>query len=126
MIVIGCFWNAHNEENIFYAESFFFELKCHFCLCFSWKAFGFSRKALNFFRYATSSLKSSLSRSNSSSRVNFFSSFFFCLFGRSEEHTSELQSRFDLVCRLLLDRSHVPPVLHSFPTRRSSDLILLL
>src|SRR5207249_3905562 len=24
--------------------------------------------------------------------------------GRSEEHTSELQSRFDLVCRLLLDR----------------------
>src|SRR5699024_7058629 len=31
---------------------------------------------------------------------------------RSEEHTSELQSRFDLVCRYL----------HSFPTRRSSDL----
>src|SRR5699024_12215994 len=25
------------------------------------------------------------------------------LFSRSEEHTSELQSRFDLVCRLLLD-----------------------
>src|SRR5699024_11758786 len=25
-----------------------------------------------------------------------------CLFLRSEEHTSELQSRFDLVCRLLL------------------------
>src|SRR5699024_12808683 len=24
--------------------------------------------------------------------------------GRSEEHTSELQSRFDLVCRLLLDK----------------------
>src|SRR5699024_12177071 len=24
-------------------------------------------------------------------------------FGRSEEHTSELQSRFDLVCRLLLE-----------------------
>src|SRR5699024_12276186 len=24
--------------------------------------------------------------------------------GRSEEHTSELQSRFDLVCRLLLER----------------------
>src|SRR5437868_962987 len=36
---------------------------------------------------------------------------------RSEEHTSELQSRFDLVCRPLLD-------LHSFPTRRSSDLDL--
>src|SRR5699024_12185058 len=26
---------------------------------------------------------------------------------RSEEHTSELQSRFDLVCRLLLDRKEV-------------------
>src|SRR5699024_6476177 len=33
---------------------------------------------------------------------------------RSEEHTSELQSSFDLVCRLLS--------LPSFPTRRSSDL----
>src|SRR5699024_12304627 len=27
-----------------------------------------------------------------------------CLALRSEEHTSELQSRFDLVCRLLLDK----------------------
>src|SRR5699024_12694865 len=27
-----------------------------------------------------------------------------CASGRSEEHTSELQSRFDLVCRLLLDK----------------------
>src|SRR5699024_12770093 len=26
------------------------------------------------------------------------------IFGRSEEHTSELQSRFDLVCRLLLEK----------------------
>src|SRR5699024_389702 len=34
--------------------------------------------------------------------------------GRSEEHTSELQSRFDLVCR--------PRHLPAFPTRRSSDL----
>src|SRR5687768_9057539 len=66
---------------------------------------------------------------------------------RSEEHTSELQSRLHLVCRLLLEkrnvtrdvaqhqrhgqpvvpvplfRSHADrPVLHSFPTRRSSDL----
>src|SRR5699024_7943097 len=39
---------------------------------------------------------------------------------RSEEHTSELQSRFDLVCRLLLDMLSIS--LHSFPTRRSSDL----
>src|SRR5699024_12387919 len=27
-----------------------------------------------------------------------------CGVGRSEEHTSELQSRFDLVCRLLLEK----------------------
>src|SRR5437868_8662783 len=27
---------------------------------------------------------------------------------RSEEHTSELQSRFDLVCRLLLEKKKVP------------------
>src|SRR5207249_5152536 len=31
---------------------------------------------------------------------------------RSEEHTSELQSRFDLVCRLLLEKknSHTPEI----------------
>src|SRR5438067_9919353 len=37
---------------------------------------------------------------------------------RSEEHTSELQSRFDLVCRLLLEKKknrgcYIPPRLHS-------------
>src|SRR5947209_8566184 len=42
--------------------------------------------------------------------------------GRSEEHTSELQSRQYLVCRLLLERSSYHRALHSFPTRRSSDL----
>src|SRR5207248_2517747 len=42
---------------------------------------------------------------------------------RSEEHTSELQSPYDLVCRLLLEPSDAHPVLHPFPTRRSSDLI---
>src|SRR5699024_3486239 len=61
---------------------------------------------------------------------------------RSEEHTSELQSRFDLVCRLLLEKNYklattlaisassllsfpicsALRVLHSFPTPRSSDL----
>src|SRR5699024_12168998 len=30
----------------------------------------------------------------------------FCRFKRSEEHTSELQSRFVLVCRLLLERKN--------------------
>src|SRR5438067_4886555 len=28
---------------------------------------------------------------------------------RSEEHTSELQSRFDLVCRLLLEKKNIRP-----------------
>src|SRR5438105_2897370 len=43
---------------------------------------------------------------------------------RSEVHTSELQSRVDLVCRLLLECSCALCVLHSFPTRRSSDLVV--
>src|SRR5690242_1639590 len=41
---------------------------------------------------------------------------------RSEEHTSELQSHVNLVCRLLLELYRAHPDLHSFPTRRSSDL----
>src|SRR5436309_2848392 len=41
---------------------------------------------------------------------------------RSEEHTSELQSRENLVCRLLLECCGAHRDLHSFPTRRSSDL----
>src|SRR5437762_1655132 len=41
---------------------------------------------------------------------------------RSEEHTSELQSPMYLVCRLLLEHHPDHPALHSFPTRRSSDL----
>src|SRR5688572_16834444 len=41
---------------------------------------------------------------------------------RSEEHTSELQSQSNLVCRLLLERYAAHRDLHSFPTRRSSDL----
>src|SRR5699024_12823006 len=31
----------------------------------------------------------------------------FGISGRSEEHTSELQSRFDLVCRLLLEKKKI-------------------
>src|SRR5207249_9649803 len=31
--------------------------------------------------------------------------------GRSEEHTSELQSRFDLVCRLLLEKKKIVKVI---------------
>src|SRR5688572_20905414 len=41
---------------------------------------------------------------------------------RSEEHTSELQSQSNLVCRLLLEGYDDHRDLHSFPTRRSSDL----
>src|SRR5690606_1266438 len=41
---------------------------------------------------------------------------------RSEEHTSELQSREKLVCRLLLPRHADRRALHPVPTRRSSDL----
>src|SRR5699024_11582488 len=31
-------------------------------------------------------------------------------YGRSEEHTSELQSRFDLVCRLLLEKKKIKTI----------------
>src|SRR5699024_11380401 len=35
----------------------------------------------------------------------------FLLYFRSEEHTSELQSRFDLVCRLLLEKKKIKIIL---------------
>src|SRR2546428_4793292 len=35
--------------------------------------------------------------------------------GRSEEHTSELQSRSDLVCRLLLEKKKNTPLSHELP-----------
>src|SRR5437868_12769283 len=38
---------------------------------------------------------------------------------RSEEHTSELQSRFDLVCRLLLENKMRGRQIHSPPQTRS-------
>src|SRR5699024_12807194 len=49
-------------------------------------------------RWATRSLCSTVSNDTSPTSS---SSTYAC---RSEEHTSELQSRFDLVCRLLLDK----------------------
>src|SRR6267154_1906062 len=42
--------------------------------------------------------------------------------GRSEAHTSDLQSPVHLVCRLFLHSHPSPRPLHAFPTRRSSDL----
>src|SRR5438067_8076850 len=38
---------------------------------------------------------------------------------RSEEHTSELQSRFDLVCRLLLEKKKI--ILSTSPSRAKSS-----
>src|SRR5699024_11723092 len=35
---------------------------------------------------------------------------------RSEEHTSELQSRFDLVCRLLLEKKNTKSYMISYPS----------
>src|SRR5437868_7930497 len=43
---------------------------------------------------------------------------------RSEEHTSELQSRFDLVCRLLLEKKKKFKVLICNVTRVCSDLYI--
>src|SRR2546429_7143263 len=42
---------------------------------------------------------------------------------RSEEHTSELQSRLHLVCRLLLEKKKKQPSVHSIVTVQSIDLI---
>src|SRR5699024_12083087 len=43
-----------------------------------------------------------------------------CIDKRSEEHTSELQSRFDLVCRLLLEKKIDIFILVSFSYSKSS------
>src|SRR3989442_5892166 len=48
-----------------------------------------------------------------------------CAFGRSEEHTSELQSRPHLVCRLLLEKKKTNDrrrMLHSVPTSAAGAL----
>src|SRR5438067_6648401 len=44
---------------------------------------------------------------------------------RSEEHTSELQSRFDLVCRLLLEKKKISMV-HDSSCDRLGSLIVAL
>src|SRR2546430_13575929 len=46
-----------------------------------------------------------------------------CVQHRSEEHTSELQSQSNLVCRLLLEKkkkNHQPPVVHSYKQRSNN------
>src|SRR5215471_17629698 len=44
---------------------------------------------------------------------------------RSEEHTSELQSRRDLVCRLLLEKKKKPDVRHSPSAQAALDALAL-
>ena len=43
---------------------------------------------------------------------------------RSEEHTSELQSRVNLVCRLLLEKEKVNPTLLTYINRLSDFLFV--
>src|SRR5207249_6228893 len=43
------------------------------------------------------------------------------LLARSEEHTSELQSRFDLVCRLLLEKKKI--AIHNYMSMRAIERI---
>src|SRR5438067_4178072 len=43
---------------------------------------------------------------------------------RSEEHTSELQSRFDLVCRLLLEKKKHPCHVHYSTVHARSRIVL--
>src|SRR5206468_6388371 len=45
---------------------------------------------------------------------------------RSEEHTSELQSRSDLVCRLLLEKKKKTELLHVHPDRQTIYIYLPL
>src|SRR2546429_6231723 len=40
---------------------------------------------------------------------------------RSEEHTSELQSRLHLVCRLLLEKKNITTTTHTFDLTRSTS-----
>src|SRR5438094_7257080 len=44
---------------------------------------------------------------------------------RSEEHTSELQSPYDLVCRLLLEKKKIRQIRHKNSLQIRSKLILL-
>src|SRR5258707_9757597 len=63
-----------------------------------------------FFICARAPTTRSPSRSNSKTLVSSFTSTPFArAFSRSEEHTSELQSRQYLVCRLLLEKKNKQP-----------------
>src|SRR5205809_118298 len=47
------------------------------------------------------------------------------IFTRSEEHTSELQSRLHLVCRLLLEKKNLPRFAWSTPQRQKLKFLPL-
>src|SRR5256885_7151404 len=54
-----------------------------------------------------------ISRSGFFKRIHHLSSGIFSWFGRSEEHTSELQSPCNLVCRLLLEKKNTRHIVTS-------------
>src|SRR5260221_3491821 len=85
-----------------------YTLSLHDALPISWRACFFSAASWSF-----------KVRSTSSGRERFTS--------RSEEHTSELQSHSDLVCRLLLEKKKNTPTERSTalrlrPTQRNGDV----
>src|SRR5207249_8701216 len=70
-----------------------------------------------------------LFRSPSGSIGTFYSQYLYAAGGtqpyrwsRSEEHTSELQSRFDLVCRLLLEKKKKSTMLRSSSPRSTKHI----
>src|SRR5699024_11975454 len=58
--------------------------------------------------------------SNVTSELNLLAACTNNVAGRSEEHTSELQSRFDLVCRLLLEKKKSPKIATSRHTQTAT------
>src|SRR5207247_7943071 len=65
-----------------------------------------ARRAVDDARYYTISLRHRTVGTKIEMKSEIFCEFCAFLWLRSEEHTSELQSRVDLVCRLLLEKKH--------------------
>src|SRR5699024_11353501 len=63
-----------------------------------------ARESINAYRSSLAVMANTVLRSMFSFGFLFGPLIGSVLLGRSEEHTSELQSRFDLVCRLLLEK----------------------
>src|SRR5437868_9621105 len=57
--------------------------------------------------------------------LKYLSATYLIKIGRSEEHTSELQSRFDLVCRLLLEKKKKKNILTSIPKENRNKILKL-